>query len=57
VRLVIAVGGGWLVAAATGSLAWAFATLGVALVVYGAMVLGAVHAGAWFRGSAQSSRP
>jgi len=44
-------------AAATGSLAWAFATLGVALVVYGAMVLGAVHAGAWFRGSAQSSRP
>jgi Na+-driven multidrug efflux pump len=57
VRMVIAVGGGWLVAAVTGSLEWAFATLGVALVVYGAMVLGAVHGGAWFRASAQSSRP
>jgi len=46
---VIAVAGGWIVASLTGSLAWAFATLGVALVVYGAMVFGAVRAGAWFR--------
>jgi len=48
-RMVIAVAGGWIVASLTGSLAWAFAILGVALVVYGAMVFGAVRAGAWFR--------
>jgi putative MATE family efflux protein len=56
VRMVIAVGGGWLVAAFTGSLAWAFAMLGVALVVYGATVAGAVHAGAWFKEGASASR-
>jgi putative MATE family efflux protein len=56
VRMVIAVGGGWFVAAFTGSLAWAFAMLGVALVVYGTTVAGAVHAGAWFKEGARASR-
>ena len=56
VRLVVAVGGGWLVAALTGSLAWAFATLGAALVIYGLMVLAAVRGGAWFTGSAAAGR-
>jgi putative MATE family efflux protein len=50
IRLAIAVGGGWAVLAATGSLGWTFAVLGAALVVYGATLLGAIAAGVWFRG-------
>ena len=49
VRLLVAVGGGWLVLALTGSLAWAFAALALALVAYGAIVAGAVASGVWFR--------
>jgi len=48
-RLLIAVGGGWLVVALTGSLAWAFATLAFALVVYGVTIVSAVASGSWFR--------
>ena len=48
-RLLIAVGGGWLVLTVTGSLAWTFAALALALVVYGVTVVTAVAAGAWFR--------
>lgn len=48
-RLVIAVGGGWLALSLTGSLAWLFAALALALVAYGLTVAGAVAAGAWFR--------
>ncbi len=48
-RLVIAVGGGWLVMTLTGSLAWTFAVLALALVVYGATIVGAVASGSWFR--------
>jgi putative MATE family efflux protein len=48
-RLLIAVGGGWLVLDVTGSLAWAFAALALALVVYGVTVVTAVAAGVWFR--------
>ncbi len=50
-RLVIAVGGGWAVMTATGSLAWTFATLGLALVGYGGSVVAAVASGVWFRGA------
>ena len=32
-----------------GSLAWAFATLALALVVYGATIVTAVASGSWFR--------
>lgn len=49
-RMVIAVGGGWLALSLTGSLAWAFAALALALVVYGVTVGGAVAGGVWFRG-------
>jgi putative MATE family efflux protein len=49
-RMVIAAGGGWLAWRLTGSLAWVFAALGVALVIYGAMLLTAVGSGVWFRG-------
>jgi putative MATE family efflux protein len=52
IRLTIAVGGGWAVLAATGSLRWTFATLGVALVVYGATLVSAIASGVWFRGGA-----
>lgn len=49
-RLLIAVGGGWLFAAATGSIGWAYVALALALVVYGVVVSAAVASGAWFRG-------
>jgi putative MATE family efflux protein len=49
-RMVIAVGGGWLVLTITGSLTWAFAALALALVVYGLTVGSAIAFGVWFRG-------
>src|SRR5271165_791282 len=48
-RLVIAVGGGWLALAATGSLTAVFVMLGVALAAYGAIVGIAIWSGVWFR--------
>jgi putative MATE family efflux protein len=48
-RLLIAVGGGWAVLTWTGSLAWMFGALSLALVVYGMTVLTSVASGAWFR--------
>jgi len=48
-RLTIAVGGGWLMLATTGSLSLVFATLGVALAVYGVVTGAAVGFGAWFK--------
>ncbi len=47
-RLVIAVGGGWLVLRATGSVTFVFAMLGVALATYGAIVAIAIWSGVWF---------
>jgi Na+-driven multidrug efflux pump len=49
VRMLIAVGGGWLVLRMTGSLGWMFAALSLALVVYGTTLAAAVASGAWFR--------
>jgi len=51
VRLLVAVGGGWLVLTLAGSLPGAFAALALALVAYGAIVSGAVASGVWFRRS------
>lgn len=48
-RLVISVGGGWLVLRLTGSLTWLFACLALALVVYGSLIAGAVASGVWFK--------
>jgi Na+-driven multidrug efflux pump len=48
-RLVIAVGGGWLVLRATGSVTLVFAMLGAALATYGAIVGVAIWSGVWFR--------
>ena len=55
-RLVLAVGGGWLALRLTGSLTWLFAALGVALVLYGATLSTAIAAGVWFRPSASRVR-
>ncbi len=51
-RLLIAVGGGWLALRVTGSLAALFAALAVGLVVYGISLAVAVRSGAWFAGTA-----
>jgi putative MATE family efflux protein len=47
-RLVIAIGGGWLVLQLTGSLDWLFAALTLALVVYGITITAAIASGVWF---------
>ncbi len=48
-RMVIAVGGGWLALKLTGSLTWAFVALALALVVYGVTVGSAIASGVWFK--------
>ncbi|TCZ57811.1 MATE family efflux transporter [Roseicella aquatilis] len=48
-RLLIAVGGGTAALLLTGSLAWVFAALALALVAYGTLIAGVVASGAWFR--------
>jgi putative MATE family efflux protein len=48
-RMIIAVGGGWLALSLTGSLSWVFAALALALVVYGVTVVSAIASGVWFR--------
>ena len=50
-RLVVAIGGGWIALQLTGSVAWLFVALTIALVVYGVMLSAAVASGVWFRGS------
>lgn len=47
-RLVVAVGGGWLVLRFGGSLGWVFVAVAAALVLYGLTVAAAVAAGVWF---------
>jgi Na+-driven multidrug efflux pump len=48
VRLIVAIGGGWLALHATGSSSWLFAALALGLVVYGVTLTAAVGTGAWF---------
>jgi MATE family, multidrug efflux pump len=48
VRLVIAVGGGWVALRLTGSLGGLFAALSLGLVAYGVILSAAVGSGAWF---------
>lgn len=48
-RLVVAIGGGWIALRLTGSVTWLFAALTTALVVYGVMLATAVASGVWFR--------
>jgi Na+-driven multidrug efflux pump len=48
-RLVIAIGGGWVALRLTGSLGWLFAALALALLTYGSTLCAAVASGAWFK--------
>jgi putative MATE family efflux protein len=48
-RMLVAIGGGWLVLRLTGSLPWLFGALACGLMLYGATILLAVMSGAWFR--------
>jgi putative MATE family efflux protein len=48
-RMLVAVGGGWIALRLTGSLVWLFAALSLGLALYGVTVLAAVMSGAWFR--------
>lgn len=48
-RLLVAVGGGWLALTLTGSLTALFAALALGLVVYGVTVVTAISRGVWFR--------
>ena len=47
-RLIIAIGGGWILLRLTGSLHWLFTALALGLVVYGVSLLLAVRSGIWF---------
>ncbi|MEP9380230.1 MATE family efflux transporter [Aquabacter sp. CN5-332] len=51
-RIIIAVGGGWLALRATGSVTALFAALALGLVAYGLTIAFAVKSGAWFKGRA-----
>ncbi len=49
IRLVVAVGGGWVALHLTGSLTWVFAALAAGLVAYGVVLVAVIRGGAWFR--------
>jgi Na+-driven multidrug efflux pump len=48
-RMLVAIGGGWLALRATGSLLWLFAALALGLFLHGMTLLVAIGSGAWFR--------
>lgn len=48
-RMVVALGGGWIALQLTGSLYGLFGAIAVALIIYGVTVLAAVKSGSWFR--------
>jgi putative MATE family efflux protein len=50
-RMLVAIGGGWLALRLTGSLHWLFAALAFGLFLHGAVLLAAIASGAWFRHS------
>ena len=47
-RVIVAIGGGWLALRLTGSINWLFAALAFALIVYGVSLTLAITSGAWF---------
>ena len=46
-RVMVAIGGGWLALRLTGSLNWLFVALALGLIVYGVALTAAITAGAW----------
>ncbi len=51
-RMLVALGGGWLALRLTGSLTWLFAAIALGLVLQGLTVVTAIMAGAWGKGRA-----
>jgi putative MATE family efflux protein len=51
-RMLVAIGGGWLALRLTGSLTWLFAALALGLVLHGLTLAVAIGTGAWFRSPA-----
>ncbi len=49
-RMLVAIGGGWLALRVTGSLAWLFAAIALGQVLHGLTVVTAILAGAWGNG-------
>jgi MATE family, multidrug efflux pump len=47
-RVLVAIGGGWIALSLTGSLNWLFAALASGLIVYGVVLTAAIISGAWF---------
>ncbi len=56
VRLVIAVGAGWVALRLTGSLGSVFAALSLGLVAYGVILSAAIRSGAWFRSQGRATQ-
>jgi putative MATE family efflux protein len=50
-RLLLSVGGGWIVLRLTGSLTWFFIVAGLAMLLYGSLIAIAVLSGSWFSGT------
>jgi putative MATE family efflux protein len=48
-RMLVAIGGGWIALRLTGSLHWLFAALALGLLLHGLTLLAAIGSGAWFR--------
>ena len=48
-RMIVAVGGGWLMLRLTGSLGWMFAALALGLGLYGLIMAVSIGSGAWFK--------
>ncbi len=55
-RLITALGGGWVALRVSGSLTWLFAALALSLFVYGTTLAAATASGVWFR-TPQRARP
>ena len=54
-RMLVAIGGGWLALSLTGSLTWLFAALALGLILHGLTLLAAIGGGAWFRSPAAAA--
>jgi Na+-driven multidrug efflux pump len=48
-RVLVTLGGGWLVLHLTGSLAWLFVVYASGLFIYGVVIAATVGSGRWFR--------
>jgi putative MATE family efflux protein len=55
-RMLIAIGGGWLALRLTGALMWLFAAIALGLVLQGLTLLTAIMAGAWGNGRSADAR-